>query len=251
MSKQEVPANPGPQSVEEQLAALTKLVERQASTLAVQQDEIISLRRNGGAARLLAPEEVPIYELTDHYYSADDVFYPAGTQIEDIDGSMVPNEQMIPLNEPARVKMERYLRSLPQMGTPNFEFIMDAAMQLRPQEGEQPLDRAAYHAGILQRAMELKARAEGRMPGLAPEPQMPKLPVRRQGVPMMPNTRIKDGNAIGPRDTAGSATLPARNARTRTRQGAQAPADKVAPAMGTVQNLPLGSEPEGVAPART
>ena len=153
-----------------------------------------SLKQATGGVELLAPEEVPIYEIGEGgYYSADDVLYPAGIQIEDVTGSIVPNEQMIPLNEAAERRMQAYLETLPQAG------MMPGNDQHR----------------------------------LAVRPQ------RAGPVPMMSNTRIREGEVHGLGHVMGPA--PGRGpVRTRVRAQPLAAAQKAAPPMGTVQNQTIG-----------
>lgn len=203
------------------------------------------LKEATGGVTLLAPQEVPIYEIGEGgYYSPDDVLYPAGVQIEDITGSIIPNEQMIPLNEPAERRLEAYLRSLPQGGhTPSHELIIEAAAMVLPSydaSGKDPLEaKAALQHAILDQAMRLRMKQQGMLPDNA----SPRLPVRGQRpgpVPMMSNTRIRQTDFDGGRGVL-PGPAPARGPlQTRVRAAPLAAAQKSAPPMGTVQNQTIG-----------
>lgn len=208
------------------------------------------LKQATGGVTLLPPDETPVYELTQPWFSPDDVYYPAGAQVEDITGEICPNEFMIPLNEAAEIRMTEYLQRLPMQGTPSMDHIIEAAMTLRPRDGDDPRLAAAYHGEVLKRAMELKYRAEGRLP---PEPgDRPRLPVRmpvRQGAaPIMPNTNIREGDRFG-NDYRGrfmpGQTRGARPSATRMRQAAPSAAERTAPVLGTVPSQPLGTVQAG------
>jgi hypothetical protein len=242
--RMEAPAPAAQAATAEDVAALR----RQLADLT---DAYSGLKAATGGLTILQPDETPVYELTQPWYSPDDVYYPAGTQVEDVTGSIVPNEFMVPLNEAAEDRMTEYLQRLPTQGTPNLEFIIQAAMELRPREGDDPRLAAEYNARVLERAMMLKFKAEGR---LAPEPgDRPRLPVRmpvRQGeTPIMPNTNIRQGDRFGgdyrsrfmPGQTRGQ-----RPAATRMRQVAPSAAERVAPVLGTVASQPLGNVGPGV-----
>ncbi len=202
------------------------------------------LKQATGGVTLLPPEEVPIYEIGEGgYYSPDDVLYPAGVQIEDITGSIIPNEQMIPLNEAAERRMAAYLQSLPRGGnTPSHELIIEAAAMVLPAfnaAGRDPLEaRTELHSAILEQAMRLRMKQTGMLPG-DDSPRIPlRMPQRQGPVPMMSNTRIRQTDA-GDRFIPGPA--PARGpAHTRVRSQGLAPAQKAAPPMGTVQNQTIG-----------
>ena len=203
-----------------------------------------SLKQATGGVELLAPEEVPIYEIGEGgYYSADDVLYPAGIQIEDVTGSIVPNEQMIPLNEAAERRMQAYLETLPQAGTtPSHELIIEAASMVLPSfdaSGKDPLEaRAELQKQILDQAMRLRMKQAGMMPG-NDQHRLAVRPHRAGPVPMMSNTRIREGEVHGLGHVMGPA--PGRGpVRTRVRAQPLAAAQKAAPPMGTVQNQTIG-----------
>ncbi len=202
------------------------------------------LKQATGGVTLLAPEEVPIYEIGEGgYYSPDDVLYPAGVQIEDITGSIVPNEQMIPLNGPAERRMAAYLNSLPRGGnTPSHELIIEAAAMVLPAfnaQGRDPLEaRTELHSAILDQAMRLRMKQTGMLPDNTP--RLPVMPQRSGPVPMMSNTRIRTGDANGLYDRIGAPAPQRGPVHTRVRAAPVAPANKAAPPMGTIQNQTLG-----------
>ena len=204
------------------------------------------LKAATGGVTLLAPEEVPIYEIGEGgYYSADDVMYPAGIQIEDVTGAIIPNEGMIPLNAPAERRMEAYLRSLPKGGhTPSHELIIEAAAMVLPSydaAGRDPLEaKTALHSAILDQAMRLRMKQQGMLPG-NDAPRLAVRPQRSGPAPMMSNTRIRQGDVFDRGHLAGPGSAPARGPiQTRVRAVPLAPAQKSAPPMGTVQNQTIG-----------
>ena len=204
------------------------------------------LKQATGGVTLLAPEEVPIYEIGEGgYYSADDVLYPAGVQIEDITGTIIPNEQMIALNPAAERRMSSYLQQLPEGGTtPSHELIIEAAAMVLPAfdaSGKDPLEaRAELQRQILDQAMRLRMKQAGMTPGDA-TPRLAVRPQRSGPVPMMSNTRIRQGEVFDRGHLAGTAPMPSRGpSHTRVRSQGLAPAQKSAPPMGTVQNDTIG-----------
>jgi hypothetical protein len=204
------------------------------------------LKQATGGVTLLAPEETPIYEIGEGgYYSADDVLYPAGVQIEDITGTIIPNEQMIPLNDAAERRMTSMLQSLPRGGnTPSHELIIEAAAMVLPAydaSGKDPFEaKAELQKQILDQAMRLRMKQVGMLPG----DDSPRLAVRgaRTGpVPMMSNTRIRQGDVFDRGHLAGTAPMPSRGpSHTRLRNPGLAAAQKAAPPMGTVHNETIG-----------
>ncbi len=184
------------------------------------------LKQATGGVTLLAPEEVPVYEIgPGGYYSPDDVLYPPGVQIEDITGSIIPNEDMIPLNDAAERRMAAYLASLPRTGSGpvKAELWIEATAAVLPTfngAGMSPVERdAELHRLVLAQVQRIRAHEMG----LTDAPM--RLPVRapRSGpVPLMSNSRIR-----GPQ-------------YTRQRAPALAAAQKAAPHMGTVQNQTIG-----------
>ena len=204
------------------------------------------LKEATGGVTLLPPEEVPIYEIGEGgYYSPDDVLYPAGVQIEDITGTIIPNEQMIPLNVAAERRMEAYLQTLPQGGTtPSHELIIEAAAMVLPAfdaSGKDPLEaRAELQKMILDQAMRLRMKQAGMLPG-NDQPRLQVRPARQGDIPLMSNTRIRQGamHERGVNPLPGPA--PSRGTlRTRVRSEGLAAAQKSAPPMGTVQNETIG-----------
>lgn len=201
------------------------------------------LKEATGGVTLLAPEEVPIYEIGEGgYYSADDVLYPAGIQIEDITGSIIPNEQMIPLNAAAERRMSAYLQSLPRGGgATNHELLLEAAMMIAhtfDAKGRDPVAaKLEFNKLVLDQASRLQMKAAGMLPGEG-EPRLAVRPQRTGAVPMMSNTRIRAGDQFGVGQFA--APLARGPVQTRVRAQPLAAAQKAAPPMGTVQNQTLG-----------
>ena len=202
------------------------------------------LKQATGGVTLLSPEEVPIYEIGEgSYYSADDVLYPPGVQIEDLTGTIVPNENMIPLNEPAERRMSEMLQSLPRGGnTPSHELIIEAASMVLPAfdpAGKDPLEaRAELQRMILDQAMRLRMKQVGMLPGEASQ-HLPVRPPRSGPVPMMSNTRIRQGDVYG-QHLPGPAPGRSGPARTRVRAQPVSASQKAAPPMGTIPNQTIG-----------
>jgi hypothetical protein len=234
----------------DEIAALRRELAAMSGQLATVSEAYSELKAATGGITLLAPEDTPVYELTQPWYSPDDVYYPAGAQVEDITGEITPNEFMIPLNEAAEARMAEYLQRLPTQGTPSLDHIIQAAMELRPREGDDPRLAAEYHGRVLERAMHLKFKAEGRLPLEAGDrPRAPvRMPARQGAAPIMPNTHIREGDRFGadyrgrfmPGQTRGQ-----RPTATRMRQAAASAAERAAPVLGTVASQPLGTVPAG------
>ena len=231
------PAAAGPTA--EDFAALR----RQLGALTHQYNELKSAT---GGVTLLAPEEVPIYEIGEGgYYSPDDVLYPPGVQIEDITGSIIPNEQMIPLNDAAERRMAAYLKSLPAGGqTPSHELIIEAAAMVLPAynaSGRDPLEaKAELQRQILDQAVRLRMKQNGMLPGNADPRLQVRSPHRVGPVPLMSNTRIRQTDFDGGRGVLPGPAPTRGPLQTRVRNAAVAPASKAAPPMGTVQNQTIG-----------
>ena len=196
------------------------------------QNELAELRRVVSNSVDAMPDE-PFYECGDPYYSSDDVYYPAGARFVDLTGAMRPNETMIPLNAAAEQRMRAYLDTLPnQQRTPTLANMVEAAMKVRPREGDDPKVLADMQARMLREAFEIQY---GVGPDkLAPADARP-APRPRGNVPMMPNTNIVGGE-------------PGRGVRGATRFVSEpiAPAHKTTRVMGAVQSTPLGVEQAGV-----
>lgn len=191
-----------------------------------------ALRQEVALREDVFPTKNPVYEILDPgFYSKDDVYYPAGAQVEDLTGVMVPNECMVPLNAAARERSEAYIESLPQgKRTPNLDTIVETAMRMRPREGDDPAMMAQLQANMLTAALAAQYGVTGQGGR-----DTPRAPVKREGVPMMPNTRIVGHEHPG--------------LATRASRLAMAPlpaALKTTRAMGTVQSNPLGTEQAGV-----
>lgn len=199
----------------------------------------------GGGMELLPPEEMPIFEVgPGGYYSADDCLYPEGVIIEDITGRMPLNEQLVPLNEPAEERLEMYLRSLPQHGTPSHEFVLEAAFRQLGDLAGNTGDRAGFFARVLEDAAKLRMTQLGLLPGQeAPRAASPRTAAERSHVPIMSNTRIR--HDAGPLGHVPQAPLGRGAVQTRMRAPAAAPAHKAAPPMGTVASTNIGTAGQG------
>lgn len=189
----------------------------------------------GQQPQILPPGEAPVYELASPYYSPDDVFYPEGAQFEDITGTIVPNESMIPLNAAAERRVTEWLARQPsKTRTPPLELIMQAAMELRPKEGVQELPVEEFMKSVMNRAIERHCANLG-----IKADDAPRSVTRRPdaNVPLMSNTKINNQVGSGQRPAA-----------TRLRQDAVAPANKAAAPTGARStNLGSGASPGVVA----
>lgn len=198
------------------------------------QNELADLRRVVAGSVDAMPEE-PFYECLEPFYSSDDVYYPAGARFVDVTGLMRPNETMLPLNSAAEAKMRAYLDSLPnQQRTPTLANMVEAAMKVRPREGDDPKMLAAMQARMLSEAFEIQY-------GVGPDQLKPSetrpAPRLKSNAPLMPNTRI-----IGMEPSRGDR----RTGSTRFVSEPVAPAHKATRVMGGVQSNPLGTEQAGV-----
>jgi|SRR5579862_1116542 len=248
MSNVEPNRKASPAAADEEIRALR-------AELARRNHHIAALEQATGGLTVLEPEERPVYEMLEPWFSPDCVYYPTGAQVEDITGTIVPNEHMVPLNAAAEARMMEYLSALPDSGTLPRDLLIEAAMQIRPREGDDPRLVAEYHGRVVERAMELKYMREGRIkpgPGEKPPVRMPvRLPTKPGHVPVMANVRIREVHQEdrfgGYRDRFMPGTLPQRPANvTRQRAPAQSAAEKSAPVMGTVASQPLGNVGPGV-----
>ena len=134
------------------------------------------------AVQMLSTEEQPVYEIVNEaFYSPDDVLYPVGTQFADVTGMIIPNENMHPLNEPAKRRIQHWMDSLPVAGAqPSIEHILQAAMEMRPREGESPLSMIEFQTATIKRAMEIKYNGQSNAPRPATLPvrAKPRIAVR-------------------------------------------------------------------------
>jgi hypothetical protein len=138
--------------------------------------------------------------------------------------------------------MEAYLRSLPRTGAANsHELFLEAAMMVAhtfDADGRSPTEaKLQFNAMVLDEVSRLQMKQRGMMPDTRP---LPVRPPRSGPAPIMPNTRIRQGDAGMPGHLPGPA--PARGAQTtRVRAQPVAPANRAAPAMGTVASQTLGT----------
>jgi len=134
--------------------------------------------------------EGPVYELlADCFF--DDSLWLTG---EHIATDMTPNHHMQPLNKAAGERIELWLSTLPETGSNlRVDDLLEAAMMLRPKEGDAELSSADFHAAVLRRASQLKAKREGGS-GMT-VPPIVQSAAGIKNAPAMPNANI--GSARG------------------------------------------------------
>lgn len=133
--------------------------------------------------------KAPLYKLLGPI-QADDTYYEAG---EIISTSMCPNEAMEPMNRAAGDNVEKWYLSLPANGNVRTEDYMAAAMEMRPKVGDQEISHDEWIAAVRQRALTIRAKAEGR----PVEDLMPARITKPSGdIPPMPNVQINSGQAM-------------------------------------------------------
>jgi hypothetical protein len=103
---------------------------------------------------------------------------------------------MIALNAAAEERYDRYMASLPGGETqPTHEQIVEAAMEIRPREGDDPRLVAEFHGKVLERALLKRFAAQGHLPREPGQPQQRFRPQRPQrpdpNIPIMSNVRIR------------------------------------------------------------
>lgn len=128
------------------------------------------------AYRLKAP-----HFFDDTFWSEDDV----------IVSTLEPTLHMEPLNQAAGERMEAFVQSLPadSEGISVGE-MMEAAMMLRPREGEPELSNEAFQGAVLKLAAQLKAKRRGGDP-VVPNTQSVR-PAASKGAPPLANARFAD-----------------------------------------------------------
>src|SRR5689334_15473753 len=133
------------------------------------------------------PVTDPVYKLAGDCY-IDDMYWPEG---DTIIFHATPNQSMVPLNAAAQENMTKWLVSLPGAGNARHEDLIQAAMELRPKEGEDVMAFEEYQLAVLKRALAIRAKREGRK---FEELDMPvAMPVAKQNVPPMSNTNYTSG----------------------------------------------------------
>lgn len=223
----------------EEFRALQKQLGQITKQMAALSSENANLKAKvGEQVEILPPGEAPIYELAVPYFSPDDVWYPEGAQIEDITGRIVPNESMIPMNAAAEKRMRDWQIKQPSKDRmPPLELIVQAAVEMRPKEGDAVLPHGEFMKAVMTAAI---ARHYDNL-GL-PADEARRLPVRPArhdpNVPIMSNTRINNHSGpMAPR-------------ATREYRPATAAADKAAPPIGTAQTSNIGRHANPGAGAR-
>jgi hypothetical protein len=242
------PAAAGPQADAPARDQRDEIIARLEHQLVAMEGRFAALESAHGA-EFLPLEEMPVFEIgPGGYYSADDVLYPEGVIIEDVTGRMPLNEQLVPINEPAQARMQRYLQSLPAHGGASHEFVIEAMLQMLPELNGVPLTpdvKTEFHARVLEQAGRLRMTQLGLMPGQAnARAASPQPAAARAAIPLMPNTRIRTD--AGPTGILPPADRLARGAvKTRARAAAVAPANKAAPPMSGVASTNLGTAGPG------
>lgn len=198
--------------------------QNEALALIAQQKADLERAANGG---VLPEHEQPRYLLAQPYYAPDDVYYPEGFIINDVRGDIIPNEFMIPQNEPAQVRYDEYMNSLPLPGRqPTLHEMIDIAAKVTQQLGPNVSGEAVQLALLTALTSKMKdpARGTGQFnpaTRLTPNPN----------VPLMPNTNIvENGTPMRP-------AAPARKGPQRTRAAGQS-AEPTANVIGSVQSQP-------------
>lgn len=167
------------ETLRSQLASLQK-------TVGSLQTENSTLKQRPVPVEELPIDEQPFYEVVNSpIYTADDQLFPPGVQFRDKFGTMIPNECTMPLNGAAQRVFNAWQASLPDGGQmPSVEHVLQAAMEMRPRDGEPEKDFNDWQAAILKRAISLR--------NGAPTRQRPVLePFRGEDVPLMSNVRIQ------------------------------------------------------------
>ena len=204
-------------------AAAEAEIRAKDAEIAARDDQVADLAAAAGPMPL--PEhEQPVFEIAGpgSFFSNDCVLYPPGSIIRDIYGDLPLNTEMIPCNEPAKLRLDEYLSTLPGEGQVSTELILESAFELRPKEGEDPIALAAFQAKALELALIKKFKAEGRIPpgpGERVRPDRPQ-PVRYSAdIPIMTNTRIRSlqnpGDLWGAASRVDPGRLPEHQARTQ------------------------------------
>jgi hypothetical protein len=87
--------------------------------------------------------EAARYQLIAPLYAGDE-FIPEGEVIENDDADFVPNEHMIPLNEPARIAFQAFMDKVNRK-TPDLGDIVEAGYRNRPRHDITPIIPADNH----------------------------------------------------------------------------------------------------------
>lgn len=190
----------------------------------------------------------PLYEVAGPgtFISRDNVQYPPGMIFRDKTGMMIPNQEMVPLNAAAERNMAAYLATLPDHGAlspkEKDELIPQAGYELR---NETFASQADYHAAVMERALAIKHKRDGRLPDPLRMPTRPD-----PNVPLMSNvriqqTRIDDRAALGHPGrlfSGGARPTPwPAGSETEVYRGPVPAANKTTPVFGNVQSQPLGT----------
>jgi hypothetical protein len=158
--------------------------------------------------------EEPAYRVIGKGIFMDDTLWLEGEEVI-YDGT--PNDSMEPMNAAAEQKMLSWKRGLPDTGKTKFEDMVQAAWEMRPQEGMPELAKADFYAAIVRRAVELRVNREGGHENVVqPFFTMPKL---NASVPPMSNMSFGEAArpvVPGPRNDPSVQHMP-QNAAPRKR----------------------------------
>lgn len=105
--------------------------------------------------------EAPRYRLLKPFYGPDDRYYDPEEGDEIIDWDGVPNEQMEPINDPAKMRMTAYLERLPAGKTPALADIVQAAASLRPKYGDEEIPLEEFAGEVLKQALRIDRQRRG------------------------------------------------------------------------------------------
>jgi hypothetical protein len=196
----------------------------------VARNKELEVEATGG---VLPESDQPIYELAAPWFSPDDVYYYEGMIVTDVRGDIIPNEFMIPRNEPAQQRYDAYMNGLPAPGRqPTISEMIDATARVMRDMGQGASGnevQAAVFAALLSKGMDTK-RGERNAAFTAPQRA-----VDRNNVPLMANTNITQ------QGTPQRPPVPKRGP-VRTKQVGLAEESK-ANVQGSVQSPPLAQQP--------
>lgn len=147
---------------------------------------------------------------------------------------LTPNHHMEPLNRAADERIAKWLGSLPggAAGSPvSMEDMMEAAMMLRPREGEPELSTEAFQTAVVSLAIKLKEKRQGKQGSVIPGVR----PANASNAPPMPNAQFNErGHQFGHQEQRVTHQPSRRDSRVRSTK----------PAMGGVPPAEPAQRPE-------
>lgn len=168
----------------------------------------------------------PVYALLADCY-LDDTLWLTGEHIEH---PGVPNHHMQPLNQAAGERVEAWLASLPLEGKAyDVADLTEAAVMLRPREGEKELSHEQFTVAVLRLASELKAKRTGNQPHI---PGMQTRAASPKAAPPMQNAMLADPRGY-------------ENNRGGIVHHQQRPQGKIKRQVPAAGNLPPAGSPQG------